>query len=369
MRTVRILALSAAMLGLAAKVHADPVPVAAGTVVQAPAWTPGAEWHYSDGYGLKVSSSSPGGTVFERLDAPGQWFSRLGFIRTDSLTAGTARNAIYRTVPDNAGFALSAGKPLTFQREYLSGGKLLVHASSWTVEGRETITVPAGTFDCWIIVWRTRSLRSDWTGFERWWYSPQAQHYVRLEYQYGQDNSGSRVLMRYKPAAAALVPSSAPSSTPDAPQPGRNTVQKEIKPQDAVAKDRMAAPIAVAPAKAAELQPVARPVPAPVVPPVAPSVANGIWHVQIGSSQQEALLRAGLKKIVTKNASLKALPSGVRMHQGPQGEKLYRAWLGSYDNAQSAKALCRTLKASGTECFVSKKDDGLERQQLAQNRG
>ncbi len=357
MRTVRILALSAAMLGLAAKVHADPVPAPAGTVVQAPAWTPGSEWHYSDGYALKVSSSSPGGTVFERTDAPGQWFTRLGFIRTDSLTAGTARNAIYRTVPDNAGFALSAGKPLTFQREYLSDGKLLVHASSWTVEGRETITVPAGTFDCWIIVWRTRSLRSDWTGFERWWYSPQAQHYVRLEYQYGQNSSGSRVLMRHKSGATALTPSSAP----DVPPPARNTVQKEIKPEATVGKDRMAAPAASPPSKAAALQPVAHPVP--------PPVANGIWQVQIGSSQQEPLLRASLKKIVRKDARLEALPSGVRMHEGPQGEKLYRAWLGSYDNAQSARALCRTLKASGTECFAVKKDGGLERQQLAQNRG
>ena len=66
----------------------------------------------------------------------------------------------------------------------------MVHASSWTVEGRETITVPAGTFDCWLIVWRTRSLRSDWTGFERWWYSPQAQNYVRMEYKYGAEPLG-----------------------------------------------------------------------------------------------------------------------------------------------------------------------------------
>jgi hypothetical protein len=86
---------------------------------------------------------------------------------------------------------------LTFQREYLSNNRLIIHASSWTVEGHQRITVPAGTFDCWVIVWRARSLKSNWTGFERWWYSPETQQYVRLEYKYGAGATASRVLMRY----------------------------------------------------------------------------------------------------------------------------------------------------------------------------
>src|SRR5581483_981557 len=206
---------------------ASAAPVPANSVVQAPDWSAGSEWHYSDGYAVKVASVSPKGTLFQRLDAPGQSFMRNGFIRTDSTSATATRKAIYRTVPDNAGESLSAAKPLTFQREYLNNGKLMVHASSWTVEGRETITVPAGTFDCWVIVWRTRSLRSDWTGFERWWYSPEAQNYVRLEFKYGSEADGSRVLMNYRLAAAstpvaANLPSPAPASAvpqPAAPEP------------------------------------------------------------------------------------------------------------------------------------------------------
>ncbi len=200
-----------ALLFAAHASQAVPVPVPPATVVQAPDWVAGSEWRYSDGYGLKVTSISPQATIFERLDAPGQWFSRQGFIRKDATSGTTARNSIYRTISDTAGYSLSAAAPLTFQREYLSNGKLLVHASSWSVEGRETITVPAGTFDCWLIVWRTRSLRSDWTGFERWWYSPQAQNYVRMEYKYGAEPSGSRVLMRYQvgPAALAVSPPAA----------------------------------------------------------------------------------------------------------------------------------------------------------------
>ena len=122
---------------------ASAAPVPANSVVKAPSWSIGSEWHYSDGYAVKVASVSATGALFQRLDAPGQSFMREGFIRTDSTSATATRKAIYRTVPDAAGQSLSAAKPLTFQREYLNNGKLMVHASSWTVEGRETITVPA----------------------------------------------------------------------------------------------------------------------------------------------------------------------------------------------------------------------------------
>lgn len=165
--------------------------------VAAPQWRAGSTWEYSDGYGLQVASVTDKTTVFQRLDAPDQWFSMRGFLRQDAASATTKRQTIYRTVPPTAGEGLVAGTPLTFQREYLSNNRLIVHASSWTVEGRQRITVPAGTFDCWVIVWRARSLKSNWTGFERWWYSPEVQQYVRLEYKYGTGATASRVLMRY----------------------------------------------------------------------------------------------------------------------------------------------------------------------------
>lgn len=165
--------------------------------VTAPQWRVGSSWEYSDGYGLRVASAEEGTTIFQRLDAPDQWFSMRGFLRQDAASATTKRQTIYRTVPPTAGNGLTVGAPLTFQREYLSNNQLIVHASSWTVEGRQRITVPAGTFDCWVIVWRARSLKSNWTGFERWWYSPETQQYVRLEYKYGAGATASRVLMRY----------------------------------------------------------------------------------------------------------------------------------------------------------------------------
>jgi hypothetical protein len=177
----------------------DPAAIA----LAAPQWRPGSVWRYSDGYGLRVASVANGDTVFARLDVANQWFSMHGFLRKDAESPTAKRQTIFRTVPPEAGEVLGTKQPLTFQREYLSNGQLVVHASSWTVEGKERITVPAGTFDCVVIVWRARNLKSNWTGFERWWYSPEAQLYVRLEYKYGDMLPASRVLMSYTLSADA----------------------------------------------------------------------------------------------------------------------------------------------------------------------
>jgi len=195
--------LFSAMLVAAAAVQAEaaPRPVVSTDAVSAPDWRVGSTWDYSDGYKLRVASAANGTTVFERLDAPGQWFSMRGFLRQDAASSTAKRQTIYRTVPPTAGDSLGAAAPLTFQREYLSNKQLIVHVTSWTVEGRETISVPAGTFDCWVMVWRARSLKGNWTGFERWWYSPEAQLYVSLEYKYGSMPTASRVLMQYTPGS------------------------------------------------------------------------------------------------------------------------------------------------------------------------
>lgn len=175
-----------------------PAPLADLPFVPAPEWREGSEWRYSDGYHIRVTSTNGLLTVFERLDAEGEWFSRFGFLRQDSVGPDGVRQTIYRTISPFQGVELSREQPLVFRREYLKNGELMVHATSWTVEGQEEITTPAGTFKCWIIVWRSRSLDSAWTGFERWWYAPAANNYVRMEYKYGDMPPQSRVLMRYR---------------------------------------------------------------------------------------------------------------------------------------------------------------------------
>ncbi|MBV9549433.1 MAG: SPOR domain-containing protein [Alphaproteobacteria bacterium] len=281
--------------------HAVPAPVPAETVVKAPDWRLGSTWYYSDGYGLKVSANSGGVTTFDRLDAPGQWFSRQGFLRKDLVSGTATRNSIYRTMPDQAGASLSAATPLTFQREYLANGQLVVHASSWTVEGRETITVPAGTFDCWIIVWRTRSLRSDWTGFERWWYSPQAQNYVRLEYKYGNSDEGSRVLMRYSLGQEiAAAPPAAPQVQTAAPQ-----VQAEPVKAPELA--------AVVPAPPPPVEREAMPAPAPPPsPPAAPDRTEAAEAPPAAAKAESATVNAPEVAAVTPS-----LPTPVEREPMP----------------------------------------------------
>jgi hypothetical protein len=105
---------------------------------------------------------------------------------------------MFEDLQPGAGQILASSKPLTYRREFMSQGVQRTHATSWTVEGHETVKVPAGEFDCIILVMRTRNLTDEWTGFERWWFSPQAKNFVRMEYRYGSAPPGSRVLTQFR---------------------------------------------------------------------------------------------------------------------------------------------------------------------------
>jgi hypothetical protein len=164
--------------------------------VAAPSQTVGSEWHYDDGYGLRVAQVDGMVTQYRRTDDPSQWVRRRAFLREDSQSQSIYRKLLFSNLPPDAGAKLVSNEPLVYHREFASGGVSHSHLTSWTVEGRERVAVPAGEFDCWVLVMRTRSLTDDWTGFERWWYSPQVKSYVRLEYQYGRE-TGSRVLTQY----------------------------------------------------------------------------------------------------------------------------------------------------------------------------
>jgi len=173
-----------------------------GPAVAAPRWVRGDRWMYSDGYGLQVIGVDGDITRFRRLDDPGQWFTRHGFLRQEAQSATAHRRVVFRSIDAAEAQTLRMRRPVVFTREYTSNQQPRVHRTSWILEGRETITVPAGTFDTWVIVMRSRNAATNWTGFERWWYSPEVRHYVRLEYRYGKHPVSSRVLMDFSPGAA-----------------------------------------------------------------------------------------------------------------------------------------------------------------------
>ncbi len=174
--------------------------------VRAPDWKPGSQWEYSDGYGLKVTRADGPVTTFQRLDDPQQWVVRRGFLREDAQSATTLRKLLFEDLPAGEGLVLSSRAPLTYRRQYEAGGRQFTHVTSWTVEGRETVKVPAGEFDCVVLVMRTRNQSDGWTGFERWWFSPRARMFVRMEYRYGSTPDGSRVLVRYHLADQGPTP-------------------------------------------------------------------------------------------------------------------------------------------------------------------
>jgi hypothetical protein len=240
-----------------------------------------------------------------------------------------------------------------------------------------------------VIVWRTRSLRSDWTGFERWWYSPDVQNYVRMEFKYGSEADGSRVLMNYRlavtpvaanlpaPAPALVAPAPAPAEPVAAPAPSNSAAPPKptmvaaplISPAVAelkVAETRIAALALSAKDKSKSLpenapsdttKPALEPVKVTpvraVLSPMPKADKLGSWHAQLGATQNAAAIRAKLKDILAQNPRAQTLPSGV-MVRNVEGRTFYRAWLGSYDDRQEALALCKALKgvpAAGCAIF------------------
>lgn len=171
------------------------VPVDA---LKPPNWTIGDEWRYSDGYGFRVESVNDRVTRFRRLDDAAQWFETRGLFRERSQSSSSLREVVFRSEEPDQLYQVAPGEAVIFIREYLSNGRLIRHRTSWVVEGRESITVPAGTFDCFVLVKRSRSLTGTWTGFERIWFSPAARNYVRMEFKYGEAPDMARVLTYFQ---------------------------------------------------------------------------------------------------------------------------------------------------------------------------
>lgn len=160
-----------------------------------PGWQVGDRWSYSDGYEAQVTELV--GEVATLSHGGEAWTRRKGIHKIDSMHDGVRRQVVFHSQDPGELFPLAVGKRVEFVREYMSEGVTYAHRSSWTVLGLETIHVPAGKFPCWVLLWENVNPVTGWKGFEKWWYNPQVKHYVRLEYQYGESQVASRVLMSY----------------------------------------------------------------------------------------------------------------------------------------------------------------------------
>lgn len=162
-----------------------------------PQWQVGDTWQYSDGYGMRVAEVNGPAARFQRTDAPSQWYIARGPFREALQSRNALRQVVFLSEDPQRLYTARPGESVVYRREYTRNGVLVRHRTSWTIEGTETITVPAGTFDTIILVMRTRSTTGNWTGYERWWYAPAARNYVRMEFQYGEAPDSSRVLTAY----------------------------------------------------------------------------------------------------------------------------------------------------------------------------
>lgn len=169
----------------------------ASVALAVPSYQVGDAWQYSDGYALRVAATDGDTTRFARTDTPGRWMDRTGLFRTAMRSPEALREEVFRSDDPMVFYAAGRNEPVVYIREYLRNGVLVRHRTSWVKEGSERITVPAGTFDTVVFTMRTRSLTGNWTGFERWWYSPEVRNYVRLEFKYGDTPDSARVLTSY----------------------------------------------------------------------------------------------------------------------------------------------------------------------------
>lgn len=191
----------------------EPPPVSAPQTITAPlvvdetaipTYKVGDRWEYSDGYGLEVTRLEGGlatMTLLENSNAiTNEWLQRRGIFTESRKTGDEFRQVVFRSrFPEKDLFPLAIGRKTSYKREFLLNNKeLREHQTTWNVVGRDTIEVPAGRFDVWVMDYESQSITTDWYGRERWYYSPQARQYVRMEYQYGKAPASSRVLMKYR---------------------------------------------------------------------------------------------------------------------------------------------------------------------------
>lgn len=172
-------------------------------VTGGPGWRVGDHWVYDDGYDLMVTNVTGELVRFSRQDEKNRWLERRGFLTVASLDGQQERRTLSVSPSPATLFPLTTGKSVIFTKRYLAGDEERLHRNVWLVEGKETITTPAGTYDCWVILFTVRSLLTDWQSLERWWYSPEVRHYVRMDYQYGSSPLTSRRLISFQPGQAS----------------------------------------------------------------------------------------------------------------------------------------------------------------------
>jgi hypothetical protein len=135
--------------------------------------------------GTIVETSLGGYFRFTHGDGPRCWYrTRDGALdaRYAAFLSGDSRWLEMGGMRLEALFPLAPGKEAWFT---VSGVTAANFPSSWyetyTVRGRERVTVPAGTFDTWVVTWWEQGrLGNDYGVTHTFWYAPSVGYFVRF---------------------------------------------------------------------------------------------------------------------------------------------------------------------------------------------
>lgn len=156
--------------------------------VMVPVWKVGDEWEYA--YKSPSDSGSYISSVdhLEMLDGTQHYVVKSGkreiFYRVSDLASSLERLdgvVALRHMPARMSYSwpLTVGKvwDQDTREEWPADRRTTNRKNTWTVEGEETVAVPAGTFRTLKIVWRNRNTSAV---FSEMWYSPAAKQWVKI---------------------------------------------------------------------------------------------------------------------------------------------------------------------------------------------
>jgi hypothetical protein len=135
-----------------------------GTVVET---SLGGHFNFTHSAGARCWFYTPSGEIGSRFAA---------FLAGDSSWAAGEGERLRDLFP------LQVGKEISFTVEGATDGG---YPSSWdqtyTVTRRERVTVPAGTFDTYVVRWREQGrLTNDWEATHTFWFSPDISYIVKF---------------------------------------------------------------------------------------------------------------------------------------------------------------------------------------------
>lgn len=156
---------------------------------EAPKFSAGEEWHYSNGAVFRIEATEADQTVTS-LEFPGNRCPGCRQYRNQNLTVVSIVDKAGAPIADASiglktlDFPLEVGKTWESNQilPELSTGRLIPYENYFKVEGYGDVKTKAGVFKAFKIGWRQESKGAyRWTGNATLWYSPEVRTIVKRE--------------------------------------------------------------------------------------------------------------------------------------------------------------------------------------------